>query len=145
MCSRTASGCSAAGTSARTHGHGPTSGPLADGWTVPSAFSTRGPTRAHLPAAASAATISGTVTAKDGGAAVPDLAVELRNAQKGLVATVCTGGNGQYAFPDRAAGTYYVLFSGAVTVNGEPEERRGRQLHRGDVVAVEGMEDVRIG
>ena len=38
-----------------------------------------------------------------------------------------------------------VLFSGAVTVNGEPEERRGRQLHRGDVVAVEGMEDVRIG
>jgi ribosome-associated protein len=38
-----------------------------------------------------------------------------------------------------------VLFSGAVTVNGEPEERRGRQLHRGDVVAVEGMEEVRIG
>ena len=38
-----------------------------------------------------------------------------------------------------------VLFSGSVTVNGEPEDRRGRQLHRGDVVAVEGMEDVRIG
>ena len=38
-----------------------------------------------------------------------------------------------------------VLFSGAVTVNGEAEDRRGRQLHRGDVVAVEGMEDVRIG
>jgi ribosome-associated protein len=38
-----------------------------------------------------------------------------------------------------------VLFSGAVLVNGEPEERRGRQLRRGDVVAVEGMEDVRIG
>ena len=37
-----------------------------------------------------------------------------------------------------------VLFSGVVTVNGEAEERRGRQLHRGDVVAVEGMEDVRI-
>ena len=38
-----------------------------------------------------------------------------------------------------------VLFSGAVTVNGEAEDRRGRQLHRGDVVAVEGMEEVRIG
>jgi ribosome-associated protein len=38
-----------------------------------------------------------------------------------------------------------VLFSGAVTVNGEREERRGRQLRRGDVVAVEGMEAVRIG
>ena len=38
-----------------------------------------------------------------------------------------------------------VLLSGAVTVNGEPEERRGRQLRRGDVVTVEGMEPVRIG
>jgi ribosome-associated protein len=38
-----------------------------------------------------------------------------------------------------------VLFSGAVLVNGEPEERRGRQLRRGDVVTVEGMEDMRIG
>ena len=37
-----------------------------------------------------------------------------------------------------------VLYSGAVTVNGDAEERRGRQLHRGDVVAVEGMEPVRI-
>ena len=37
-----------------------------------------------------------------------------------------------------------VLLSGAVTVNGEPEERRGRQLRAGDVVAVEGYEDVRI-
>jgi ribosome-associated protein len=38
-----------------------------------------------------------------------------------------------------------VLFSGAVRVNGEPEERRGRQVRRGDLVSVEGMEDVRIG
>jgi ribosome-associated protein len=38
-----------------------------------------------------------------------------------------------------------VLFAGDVRVNGEPEERRGRQLHRGDVVSVEGMDDVRIG
>jgi len=38
-----------------------------------------------------------------------------------------------------------VLLAGAVQVNGEPEERRGRQLRTGDVVSVEGMEDVRIG
>ena len=38
-----------------------------------------------------------------------------------------------------------VLLSGAVRVNGEPEDRRGRQLHRGDVVAVEGMGDIRVG
>ncbi|SEL27495.1 ribosome-associated protein [Blastococcus sp. DSM 46786] len=37
-----------------------------------------------------------------------------------------------------------VLLSGAVTVNGEPEDRRGRQLRSGDVVAIEGHEDVRI-
>ena len=38
-----------------------------------------------------------------------------------------------------------VLTAGDVRVNGEPEERRGRQLHRGDVVSVAGHEDVRIG
>ena len=38
-----------------------------------------------------------------------------------------------------------VLFSGTVRVNGEAEDRRGRQLSRGDVVSVEGMEDFRIG
>jgi ribosome-associated protein len=38
-----------------------------------------------------------------------------------------------------------VLVSGVVRVNGEPEERRGRQLHRGDVVSVEGADEVRIG
>jgi ribosome-associated protein len=38
-----------------------------------------------------------------------------------------------------------VLLSGDVRVNGEPEERRGRQLHAGDVVSVAGMADVRIG
>jgi ribosome-associated protein len=32
---------------------------------------------------------------------------------------------------------------GAVTVNGEAETRRGRQLHRGDVVTV-GDESIRI-
>jgi ribosome-associated protein len=38
-----------------------------------------------------------------------------------------------------------VLLTGTVRVNGEPEERRGRQVRRGDVVSVEGMEDLRIG
>ena len=38
-----------------------------------------------------------------------------------------------------------VLSSGEVRVNGEPEERRGRQLHAGDVISVSGMDDVRIG
>jgi ribosome-associated protein len=38
-----------------------------------------------------------------------------------------------------------VLLGGSILVNGEPEERRGRQLHRGDVVAIEGADDVRIG
>jgi ribosome-associated protein len=38
-----------------------------------------------------------------------------------------------------------VLTSGDVTVNGEAEERRGRQLHRGDVVSVAGQQDVRVG
>ncbi|WP_104525537.1 RNA-binding S4 domain-containing protein [Blastococcus atacamensis] len=37
-----------------------------------------------------------------------------------------------------------VLASGAVSVNGEEEERRGRQLRSGDVVSVVGHEDVRI-
>ena len=38
-----------------------------------------------------------------------------------------------------------VLLSGAVRVNGEPEERRGRQLRRGDVVSIEGGDEVRVG
>jgi ribosome-associated protein len=36
-----------------------------------------------------------------------------------------------------------LLLETGVTVNGEPEARRGRQLHPGDVVAVAG-ESVRI-
>jgi ribosome-associated protein len=38
-----------------------------------------------------------------------------------------------------------VLAAGAVRVNGELEERRGRQLHRGDVVTIEGQDQLRIG
>ncbi len=36
-----------------------------------------------------------------------------------------------------------LIASGQVTVNGEPELRRGRQLHPGDVVRV-GTDDLRI-
>lgn len=36
-----------------------------------------------------------------------------------------------------------LLAEGAVTVNGEPDTRRGRQLVRGDVVSCEGQ-DVRL-
>jgi ribosome-associated protein len=36
-----------------------------------------------------------------------------------------------------------LLEEGAVTVNGEPESRRGRQLRAGDVVAAQG-DEVRI-
>ena len=38
-----------------------------------------------------------------------------------------------------------VLMTGTVRVNGEPEERRGRQLRRGDVVSIEGGEELRVG
>ncbi|HET6506389.1 MAG TPA: RNA-binding S4 domain-containing protein [Baekduia sp.] len=31
-----------------------------------------------------------------------------------------------------------------VTVNGEPEDRRGRQLHPGDVVVIDDEEELRI-
>jgi ribosome-associated protein len=36
-----------------------------------------------------------------------------------------------------------LLLENGVTVNGEPETRRGRQLHRGDVVAI-GEHAVRV-
>jgi ribosome-associated protein len=36
-----------------------------------------------------------------------------------------------------------LLLANSVTVNGEPEARRGRQLHRGDVVVV-GEQAVRV-
>ena len=38
-----------------------------------------------------------------------------------------------------------VLAAGEVQVNGEVEERRGRQVRRGDVVSVTGQEDVQVG
>jgi ribosome-associated protein len=41
------------------------------------------------------------------------------------------------------AETKLVMAGGAITVNGEPELRRGRQLHPGDVVATEG-EQLRV-
>ncbi len=43
---------------------------------------------------------------------------------------------------DSGAEAKVVLAEGGVTVNGQPESRRGRQLHRGDVVAAGGEEVV---
>lgn len=45
---------------------------------------------------------------------------------------------------DSGADAKLLLEDGEVTVNGEPEERRGRQLHRGDAVAVTGEPPVRV-
>ena len=39
---------------------------------------------------------------------------------------------------DSGADVKPLLDAGRVTVNGEVETRRGRQVHRGDVVAVDG-------
>lgn len=44
---------------------------------------------------------------------------------------------------DSGAEARALLLEGGVTVNGEAEQRRGRQLHRGDVVAV-GEDVVRV-
>ena len=44
---------------------------------------------------------------------------------------------------DSGADAKALLSEGAVTVNGEPEARRGRQLHDGDEVAV-GRDVVRV-
>lgn len=44
---------------------------------------------------------------------------------------------------DSGAEARALLLEGGVTVNGEDEERRGRQLHRSDVVAV-GEDVVRV-
>ena len=44
---------------------------------------------------------------------------------------------------DSGADARELLLASEVTVNGEPEARRGRQLHRGDVVAV-GEHTVRV-
>ncbi len=47
------------------------------------------------------------------------------------------------ALADSGADARRLLLENGVTVNGEPEARRGRQLHRGDVVAV-GEQAVRV-
>lgn len=41
---------------------------------------------------------------------------------------------------DSGAEVKDLLATGTVLVNGEPEERRGRQLHPGDAVALAGVE-----
>ena len=47
------------------------------------------------------------------------------------------------ALADSGADARELLLASLVTVNGDPEARRGRQLHRGDVVAV-GEQAVRV-
>ena len=47
------------------------------------------------------------------------------------------------ALADSGADARELLLASVVTVNGDPEARRGRQLHRGDVVAV-GERTVRV-
>jgi ribosome-associated protein len=47
------------------------------------------------------------------------------------------------ALADSGADARHLLLADAVTVNGDPEARRGRQLRRGDVVAV-GEQTVRV-
>jgi ribosome-associated protein len=47
------------------------------------------------------------------------------------------------ALADSGADARELLLASHVTVNGEPEGRRGRQLHPGDVVAV-GEQAVRV-
>jgi ribosome-associated protein len=44
---------------------------------------------------------------------------------------------------ESGAAARQLLLANGVTVNGDPEARRGRQLHRGDVVAV-GEQAVRV-
>ena len=44
---------------------------------------------------------------------------------------------------DSGAEAKDLLADGAVSVNGEPEQRRGRQLRRGDVIAADG-EQLRV-
>ncbi|MFF1528743.1 RNA-binding S4 domain-containing protein [Cellulomonas sp. NPDC058312] len=49
---------------------------------------------------------------------------------------------------DSGADARTLLEEGEVTVNGEPEARRGRQLHKGDVVAVDdprGSNEAQVG
>ena len=41
---------------------------------------------------------------------------------------------------DQGSRAQELLATEAVTVNGEVETRRGRQLHRGDVIAMDGIE-----
>jgi ribosome-associated protein len=47
------------------------------------------------------------------------------------------------ALADSGASARELLLASGVTVNGEREARRGRQLHRGDLVAV-GEQTVRV-
>ncbi len=64
------------------------------------------------------ATISGTVTAAQGGAALGGLPVEVLDAQGNVVAQTTTNPNGTYTLNDVPAGTWYLEFVGGRAYNG---------------------------
>ena len=65
------------------------------------------------------ATISGTVTAAQGGAALGGLTVEVLDAQGNVMARTITNPDGTYVLTDVAAGTWYLEFAGGRAYNGQ--------------------------
>ena len=65
------------------------------------------------------ATISGTVTAAQGGGALGGLRVEVLDAQGNVVAQSTTNPNGTYTLGDVPAGTWYLEFVGGRAYNGQ--------------------------
>ncbi len=68
---------------------------------------------------AAASTVSGTVTAAQGGAALGGLEVELVNAQGANVDTTFTNADGTYTLTGVPAGSWYVRFDGGRAYNGQ--------------------------
>lgn len=65
------------------------------------------------------ATVSGTVTAAQGGALLGGLPVELIDAQGNVVAATTTNPDGTYTLSDVPAGTWYLEFIGGRAYNGD--------------------------
>jgi hypothetical protein len=68
---------------------------------------------------AAGATVSGTVTAAQGGAPLGGLPVEVLDAQGNVVAGATTNPNGSYTLTDVPAGTWYLEFVGGHAYNGQ--------------------------
>ncbi len=68
---------------------------------------------------AAAGTISGTLTAAQGGALVGGLEVELLDAQGNVLAAAITNTNGTYTLTGVPAGTWYIKFVGGRAYNGQ--------------------------